>query len=56
MRTPNNKAGDLTERIMARVSSKLPNIPTHEYNRTYEAVLDVLTEAFSTYSSKQGEK
>jgi hypothetical protein len=29
---------------MAKVRHKLPDIKTHEYNRTYEAVLEVLQE------------
>ncbi len=43
MQTPNNRAGRLTERVMAKVREALPELPTHEYNRTYEAVLEVLT-------------
>lgn len=42
METPDSKAGRLTERIMAEVKKRLPNIETHAYNRTYEAVLMVL--------------
>lgn len=39
MRTPDTKAGRLTELVMARVRGKLPELPTHEYNRVYECVL-----------------
>ena len=42
MQTPNTRAGELTEHIMCRVRSKLPELPTHEYNRVYEAVLGEL--------------
>jgi hypothetical protein len=44
MQTPNTQAGRLTEQIMASVTQKLPKLPTHEYNRIYEAVLGVLSE------------
>lgn len=46
MQTPNTEAGRLTEQVMAKVKAKLPDITTHEYNRTYEAVLEVLTLRF----------
>lgn len=39
MMTPETKAGRLTELVMARVRGKLPELPTHEYNRVYECVL-----------------
>ena len=39
MKTPETKAGRLTELVMARVRGKLPELPTHEYNRVYECVL-----------------
>jgi len=39
MMTPDTKAGRLTDHIMARVRGKLPELPTHEYNRVYECVL-----------------
>ena len=42
MKTPETKAGRLTELIMARVRGKLPELPTHEYNRVYECVLGEL--------------
>ena len=44
METPKTNAGRITERIMFKVREKLPEIETHEYNRTYEAVLAVLKE------------
>lgn len=43
METLDTKAGNLTEKIMAKVVERLPNIQTHEYNRIYEAVLSVLS-------------
>lgn len=43
MQTPDTQAGFLTEKIMQRVKEKLPDIQVNEYNRTYEAVLEVLT-------------
>lgn len=43
METPNTKAGKTTEMIMASVRAKLPDITTHQYNRTYEAVMEILT-------------
>ena len=42
MKTPETTAGYLTDHIMARVRSKLPELPTHEYNRIFEAVLSEL--------------
>lgn len=42
MDTPKGISGRLTESIMSRVRERLPDIGTHEYNRTYEAVLDGL--------------
>lgn len=42
MQTPNTKAGQLTDHIMARIRGKLPTLPTHEYNRVYECVLGEL--------------
>ena len=42
MQTPNTKAGQLTELIMSRIRGKLPELPTHEYNRIYECVLGEL--------------
>ena len=39
MKTPETKAGRLTELVMARIRGKLPELPTHEYNRVYECVL-----------------
>lgn len=39
MQTPETKAGRLTELVMARIRGKLPELPTHEYNRVYECVL-----------------
>lgn len=39
MKTPETKAGRLTELVMARVRGKLPELPTYEYNRVYECVL-----------------
>lgn len=47
MKTPNTKAGQLTEKIMLEVESNLPDIETHEYNRTYEAVHKVLSSELS---------
>jgi hypothetical protein len=41
---PNNEATRMTERIMARVKGKLPEMDTHNYNRTFEAVYEVLSE------------
>lgn len=43
MQTPNTPAGQTTERIMSKVRQKLPELPTHEYNRMYEACLEVLS-------------
>ena len=34
----------IAEAIMEEVRDRLPDIPTHEYNRTCEAVLHVLNE------------
>lgn len=45
MEPTKNTAGRLTEAIMARVKGRLPEISTHEYNRTYEAVLETLKSA-----------
>ena len=42
METPINQEGKMTERIMAGVKKRLPNIETHEYNRIYEACLEAL--------------
>lgn len=42
MKTPDTTAGELTDHIMCNVRSKLPELPTHEYNRIFEAVLDEL--------------
>lgn len=36
--------GRLTDKIMLRVSDKLPELSTHEYNRTHEAVRASLIE------------
>lgn len=47
--TPPNRAGALTERIMARIREHLKGGAepegnrTHHYNRVYEAVYDVLS-------------
>lgn len=46
--TPNNRAGEMTERIMAQIREHLKGGTepererTHHYNRAYEAVYDVL--------------
>lgn len=45
METPKTLAGDLTERIMAAIRAKFPDMPTWEYNETYSAVLTTLTDA-----------
>ncbi len=42
MEAPKGISGRLTESIMARVRERLPDIETHEYNRTWEAVYDGL--------------
>lgn len=42
MNTPNNKAGSLTETIMARVKAKCPDMDVPTYNRVYEAVHECL--------------
>ena len=63
MKTPETTAGYLTENIMCRVRSKLPELPTHEYNRIYEAVLGELQchvlperqEASAQHSNAPGE-
>jgi hypothetical protein len=47
MQTPNNDAGLILEIIMARVKAKIPEIKTWEYNRTYSAVYEGLTEYFA---------
>jgi preprotein translocase subunit SecA len=39
---PNNRATQVTEFIMAEVRSRLPDMPTHEYNRVYESCYKVL--------------
>ena len=44
MRTPDTKAGEVTERIMARIKKLRPDIPTHEYNLIYGQVLLELSE------------
>jgi hypothetical protein len=44
MQTPNTIAGAVTEDVMARVRRNLPEMKTHEYNRTYEAVLESMRE------------
>jgi ABC-type sulfate transport system substrate-binding protein len=41
---PDNEATRTTERIMAKVKDKLPDIDVHNYNRTFEAVHEVLNE------------
>jgi hypothetical protein len=38
METPNNRAGQVTEFVMVDVRAKLPDIPTWQYNRIWEAV------------------
>ena len=39
---PHTKATQLTERIMARVKAKRPDITTTEYNQIFGAVYDEL--------------
>jgi hypothetical protein len=39
---PKTKATDLTELVMQAVKKKLPDMTTHQYNRTYEAVYDTM--------------
>lgn len=46
MKTPDTKAGEVTEDVMARVRRNLPQMETHEYNRTYEAVLEAMQQHF----------
>lgn len=43
MKTKINIASKVTEAIMAQVSEKLRDIETYEYNRTFEAVYNVLS-------------
>ena len=38
MDSPKTISGRLTEAIMARVSEKLPDMSTHDYNRVWESV------------------
>lgn len=43
METPKNKAGELTEKIMRAVRTRLPRgMETHTYNAVYESVYSVL--------------
>lgn len=44
METPDTEQGRMTERVMARVREKLPLLVTHDFNRVYESVLEVLNE------------
>lgn len=47
MKTPNTRAGRITEDIMAEVRRKNPTIQTSVYNGIYSAVLERLTEEFA---------
>ena len=46
MQTPNTKAGRVTEKVMAAVKKRLPDMSTYQYNRTYEGVLEALSLEF----------
>jgi hypothetical protein len=39
MKTPDNCAGIITEKIMARIKSRWPEIGTNKYNLIYECAL-----------------
>jgi NAD(P)H-dependent FMN reductase len=45
METPNTSAVHMTEQIMAEVGARGADLSTPQYNRTYDSVLKVLTDA-----------
>ena len=53
METPNTPAGKLTERLMAAISRRLPELPIHEYNAIYGAILTTLTEGAKEHSDER---
>ncbi len=56
METPKNRVGSLTEKIMERITRKwqpMGKMSVEQYNRTYSAVLDVLSETMPSDWSKQ---
>lgn len=43
MKTPDTKAGRITERIMTQVRKRFPNMDTNTYNGIYSAALSELS-------------
>lgn len=51
---PDTPATRLTEKVMARVKSRFPEMNTANYNRTYTAVWEAITEEFQQPSGSPG--